>query len=188
MASLATTIAQTFDQRAAATALLVDGKSYSFRSLRQRAAGAAAVLQRRRIEPGDRVAVGLTNSLDLVVTVLGVLHSGAVLVPLNPASAADEIEYIVRDAQPRAAIVGPSHASILSSGRFLGLSWVDTTLAADPVSIPSEPADLPARAAAMIIYTSGTTGRPKGAVLSHAALLSNLTTVARAWHWTGACC
>lgn len=41
-----------------------------------------------------------------------------------------------------------------------------------------------AEAPALIVYTSGTTGKPKGAVLSHRALLSNLTTVAQAWRWT----
>src|SRR5439155_19097236 len=118
----------------------------------------------RGIRQGDRVAVGLANSPELVTTILGVIHAGAVLVPLNPAYTADEVTYVVRDAQASAAVVEPDHATALEGARLAGLSYV-TTMVPSVADAPVR-ADVDAEAPALIVYTSGTTGRPKGAVLS----------------------
>jgi len=170
-------------RRDAATAVLYDDTAYSFRELANRAAAIAGGLLLRGVHPGDRVAVGLPNSPELVATILGVIQTGAVLVPLNPAYTADEITYVTGDAGARVAVVGAEHAAILMAAPLPELSVIAS--APDELdAAPQPPAKVDAETAALIVYTSGTTGRPKGAVLSHRALLSNLTTVARAWRWT----
>jgi long-chain acyl-CoA synthetase len=101
--------------------------------------------------PGERVAIVLPNSVDFVVTYFGVLRAGRVAVPLNPGYAGDELDYVVCD-----------------SGAVL--------VVRDTLEAPGQPADLPAVAAcdlAVLLYTSGTSGRPKGAMLTHAALAAN---------------
>src|SRR5713226_3100312 len=105
MSSLGEALAATRARRGAATALLFEGVDYSFRVIGDRAATVAGALAQRGVRPGDRVAVGLANSPELVVAVLGVLQAGAVLVPLNPAYTADEVTYVVRDAGARLAVV-----------------------------------------------------------------------------------
>jgi malonyl-CoA/methylmalonyl-CoA synthetase len=183
MASLAETLADRCRHRGSATALLFDGREHSFAELGARAAGVAAGLRQRGIHPGDRVAIGLPNSPALVTAVLGVIQSGAVLVPLNPAYTADELEYVVGDAGARAAIVHAEHATRLMQSNVPELSFILET-PDDLLADAAAPAPAAAEEPALIIYTSGTTGRPKGAVLSHGALLSNLTAVAAAWRWT----
>src|SRR5262245_31415278 len=114
MSALGDALSDTIARRDRATALLYDGEEYSFGDIGARAAGVAAGLSRRGLRPGDRVAVGLPNSPDLVATVLGVIEAGAVLVPVNPASSADELVYIVNDAGARVAIVTSEHGAVLA--------------------------------------------------------------------------
>jgi malonyl-CoA/methylmalonyl-CoA synthetase len=183
MPSLGEAFATTFARRGGATALLFDDTQHSFAQLGERAAMVASALASRGVHPGDRVAVGLPNSPELVTAVLGVIQAGAVLVPLNPAYTADELTYIVGDAGARIAIVHAEHAAMLMNARLPELSLIlDSTdgLTGAARHVVQRDAEAPT----LIVYTSGTTGRPKGAVLSHRALLSNLTTVAQAWRWT----
>jgi len=181
--SLGEALAATSARRGSATALLFDGVEYAYRLIGARAATVAGALSAQGVRPGDRVAVGLANSPELVATVLGVLRAGAVLVPLNPASTADEVTYIVSDVGARAAVVEPQHAAILLQAQLAELAAILT--AADTIHGPSAaPTPVDPQSPALIVYTSGTTGRPKGAVLSHRALFTNLTTVARVWQWT----
>ena len=71
----------------------------------------------RGIEPGDRVAVGLPNSPELVIAVLGVLRSGAVLVPLNPAYTSDELGYVVNDCGASLAITHAEQVERMCAAR-----------------------------------------------------------------------
>jgi long-chain acyl-CoA synthetase len=101
--------------------------------------------------PGDRVALVLTNSVDFVVTYFGVLRAGRVAVPLNPGYTDDELNFAVEDSGAalvvREALTAPSVRGRLPSVR------------ADDLAV--------------LLYTSGTSGRPKGAMLTHAALAAN---------------
>lgn len=179
--SLGDALTATLKRRAGAQALLFDDRWYSFAEVEEQASRGAAGLTARGVCAGDRVAVSLPNSPELVVSVLAVLRAGAVLVPLNPAYTADELYYVVGDAGARFAIVHAEHARLLAEARLPSLLGVSSTLpAGDP---PSPVAEVEPESAALIVYTSGTTGKPKGVVLSQRALLTNFATVAEAWRW-----
>ncbi|MFC6015167.1 AMP-binding protein [Plantactinospora solaniradicis] len=145
----------------------------------------------RRRAPGPsaghpaRIAIALANSPDFAVAFFGIQRAGLVAVPVNPALTGPELRHILADSgaailicteQVRATIAG-------IAAELPALVEVHTTLptAPDPASgstrVPAEPADPPigtdAEAVAVLLYTSGTTGAPKGAMLSHRALLAN---------------
>ena len=182
MSTLTAAIEARLRERRNAPAVFWQGEEFSFAELETRSAALAQGLMRRDIRAGDRVAVGLPNSPELLLSILAVLRAGAVLVPLNPAYTAAEAAYIVRDAEASLVVTGDQQADQLRV-RHVGVQ-VTTRIEAcdDTLPLPARDAD----DAALIVYTSGTTAVPKGAVLSQRALLSNLGTVAEAWKWTAA--
>jgi long-chain acyl-CoA synthetase len=129
------------------------------------------------LQAGDKVAVLLNNSNEVVELVGAVSKVGMVAVPLNYRLTADEIEYIVGNADAKAFLFGNEFAdrvrivrerlSSVPSANFIavgdgavtGFARYEDLLAAQPTSDP--PGDIVPGLSAMI-YTSGTTGRPKG--------------------------
>lgn len=122
----------------------------------------AAWLTRQGIGAGERVAVMMASSVELVAVTLAHLRTGVVHVPVNTRYRQDEVDYIVAHSGARALVTE------LIEGD--AASWSEG---------PDE------RALAMLIYTSGTTGRPKGVMQSHRALAANIGAVMRLWEVEG---
>jgi len=122
---------------------------------------AAARLTALVDEPGGRVAIVLGNTVDFAVVYFGVLRAGLVAVPLNPGYSPDEIDHVLRDA---------GVSLVVTESPIAGASCVPPDLGSGPTAEPAAPA---ADQLAVLIYTSGTSGRPKGAMLTHAALAAN---------------
>lgn len=145
---------------------------------------AAGRLQAAGLEPGDRMLFGAESSLELVIAHIAALRAGIVVVPINTAYREREVAHIAGDARPRAALVDDQDRA-----RWICATAGAHTLVVGPeVDLPDGPASgldaaMPDQAA-LIGYTSGTTGRPKGAVLSHANLLTGSESVRVAWRWT----
>jgi long-chain acyl-CoA synthetase len=137
-----------------------------------------------RCTPGERVAVALGNVPDFARVYFGALRAGLVAVPTNPGYRAGELTHVLADSGASILAAGPGVAREVTEVRSElpelrevyvpggGERWADLAeLAADgaPVTAPDGGDDL-----ATLLYTSGTEGRPKGAMLSHRALLANL--------------
>jgi malonyl-CoA/methylmalonyl-CoA synthetase len=147
--------------------------------LTQRTADLATVLSEHGVVPGTRVIWCARAGLDAVETLLAVLRAGAVLVPVNPASATAEIEHVVSDAGPTLAIADDPAAF----GPLVPTLSVADLAGATPADASSVPRETRLSDDALIVYTSGTTGRPKGAVHTHASLLAGVEALQAAWGW-----
>jgi len=125
-----------------------------------------------------RVAVHAEPTVHTAVGVLTALVAGVPVVPVNPKLGERELGHVLGDAAPELVLAAPG---AVLPGPLAALPRVDVDLDAAAALPRAEP---PPHAPALIIYTSGTTGLPKGAVLSRAAMASNVDALAEAWEWT----
>jgi fatty-acyl-CoA synthase len=143
---------------------------------------AGALLE--RFEPGERVACWAPNIPEWVLVELGCGLAGLVLVTVNPAYQAKELEYVLRQSKasgiiladefrgnPMKAIlerVAPGLPVLREQVRFADFAELMASSPASPRFPEVKPHD-----AVQIQYTSGTTGFPKGALLHHEGLTNN---------------
>jgi long-chain acyl-CoA synthetase len=147
----------------------------SYAELKRRVDGLAAALAESGVEPGDRVLLHAYNSPDWVAAFFAILARRAVAVPLNPRSAPEQLGRIVASAEPRLALASahaPWTAAPLPALTIESIPGAGPGPAVQEVQEAEDPDAL-----AELIYTSGTTGDPKGVMLTHRNLLSNLEAV-----------
>jgi malonyl-CoA/methylmalonyl-CoA synthetase len=151
--------------------------------LEQRTRAAAATYLGMGLAPGDRVLWSMGSSLAAVVANIGALRAGLVVVPANTLYTERELNHIVEDVRPAAAVVDTAARAgwLAAHGAVpvLGPDDLDRR-GGDPATVlDAAQTDAPA----LVAYTSGTTGAPKGAVLSHGNVLANSESVAMTWRW-----
>ena len=147
-----------------AVALSFEGCSWTYRELDEASNRLAHLLIGQGVGPGQRVALLFSRSAEAIVSILGVLKTGAAYVPIDPAHPAARVEFMLDDAAPIVALTTAGLAERLA-GRDLAVIDVD-----DPRIDTYACTGLPAPAAeeiAYLIYTSGTTGVPKGVAVTH---------------------
>ena len=142
--------------------------------------------------PGQRVAVVMANRIDLPIAYYGILRGGMVAVPINPRSTTREINRMLADskarvvlcdeagiAQVREAVTEDQQISLIVdgaeplAGETSFVSFLADASGTDPASPPDD------EALAVVLYTSGTSGKPRGAMLTHRALIANTEQIAR---------
>jgi amino acid adenylation domain-containing protein len=170
----ALTVPQEFAARVRAApdsvALVTGGHSLSYAELNRRANRLARLLRAEGAGPGERVALCLHRSADLIIAVLAVIKAGAAYVPLDPSYPRARMAAILDDAAPVAVLCHADLAELLPAGRpALPVDQLGAELDRLPDTDPQvalSPAD-----AAYVLYTSGTTGQPKGVLIEHHSVI-----------------
>ncbi|WP_137154171.1 non-ribosomal peptide synthetase [Rhizobium sp. FKL33] len=156
-----------------AMALIDADHELSFRQVRQQSLHLAARLRREGVRTGDIVAVALPRSARLSVALLAVIEAGAAFLPLDLSYPADRLAFMLEDATPRLLITdAETHDRI--SGDVPALLFDHFCDRDVEVREIPEAAELLPDHPAYVLYTSGTTGRPKGAIVSHAAIVNRI--------------
>ncbi|MDD5356378.1 MAG: AMP-binding protein, partial [Candidatus Omnitrophica bacterium] len=139
------------------------------------------------IAKSDRVALLLDNSPHFIISYFAIVKLGAVVVPVNHMFKYEEASYVISDSKASILITSLPYLEMAYKIKenFINLKHILTT-SKEERNIPSiyewiyDPSrifsgeEIKKDDTAVILYTSGTTGRPKGAMLSHGNLISNI--------------
>ncbi|MFN4809979.1 MAG: AMP-dependent synthetase/ligase, partial [Bacteroidota bacterium] len=144
-------------------------------------------------EGRDKVAILSKNRPEWIMLDLAVQQIGAILTPLYPTINVNELEFVLNDAQAKVVFVNDQdlYLKVLSLKdrlpqlKFIytfehvanAAHWKELLQASTPAlieQIPSISARIGGEDLATIIYTSGTTGTPKGVMLSHSNVMTNV--------------
>ncbi|MDX6220176.1 MAG: long-chain acyl-CoA synthetase [Frankiales bacterium] len=158
-------------------ALLFHGETVTWAELDARVSAAARGLQALGAAAGDRVAVHLGNTPDFAVAYFGALRAGCVALPINTGYTADELAYVLSDSAASVVITSVGTASLVTAPTVVvtaSAEWRQLLSDRTPLDSTGGGEDL-----AVLLYTSGTSGRPRGAMLTHRALLANLEQTSR---------
>ena len=165
-----TTLVDLVSHDSSALATQDNGQTQTYQQFQQSAATIAANLHQRGIGRGDYVCVCADRGVSAITAILGVMKSGAAVIPIDAKEPAVACADLIDDTQAKLIIVqrdcewaSGSTANVVTIDELT----VESTALGQPQ--PPKPDDV-----AYVIYTSGTTGRPKGVMVSHDAIANTL--------------
>ena len=151
-------------------ALVAIDAKYTYREMDEATDRIAVGLRSRGVRERDRVALLLPRTSRLILSLFGVLKSGAAYIPCDPEYPADRVKLILEDSEARYIITTADRMDSVPADKAIN---VEELLAASPCCDTVE-ADITPDDLAYLIYTSGSTGRPKGVMLRHEGICNYL--------------
>ncbi|HKQ72778.1 MAG TPA: amino acid adenylation domain-containing protein [Blastocatellia bacterium] len=157
-----------------ATALICGGEIMSYGELDNRSNRLAHYLRRLGVKPEGVVGICIDRSLEVIVSVLGVLKAGGAYAPLDPGYPRRRLKYMLEDSGATVVLCRRPYEELFVE---TGVQIVDVIehweeinkQDGEKIRDDAQPENL-----AYVIYTSGSTGLPKGAMNRHAGLLNRL--------------
>jgi len=183
MTNLSLFVAESADMYPDSIALRSNDITTTYSELHVRLRQLSGYLAQIGIQPGDRIGMMLPNTLAFALAYYGILHAGAIVVPMNPLQSAREVEFFLANTAARALFAAPDNPASVAGARAAGVRCIaiDDATAVDLIDRCPPRAHAVSRSdddTAIILHTSGTTGVPKGADLTHGNLVRNQAIVA----------
>jgi len=162
------TITQLFEEQVEKTpdniAVVFENQKLTYRELNERANSLANYLRSQKIGRNDIVGIMVNRSLEMIISILAVLKSGACYIPIDPEYPQDRIAYMLNNSNTKLLLTFKrlENKVTFDNKLFVELDNELYNSNKDNLININEPDDL-----AYIIYTSGSTGKPKGVMLKH---------------------
>jgi acyl-CoA synthetase (AMP-forming)/AMP-acid ligase II len=160
------------------------GRSYTYEQLHNMVRSFAGGLAAQGFGKGDVLAIVAPNVPEYAVVFHGTCMAGGTVTTVNPTYHAEEIAYQLQDAKASVVVtIGMFLPAVQEAARTAGITRVYTLDAVDGAEqfiallgapYDGDPGIDPAEDVAVLPYSSGTTGMPKGVMLTHRNLVSNI--------------
>src|SRR5690606_6045729 len=144
-----------------AVAVVFEGVELTYRELNERSNQLAHYLREQYvIEADDLIGIQLERSLDMIVSILGVLKSGGAYVPIDTEYPEDRIFYMLEDSNCKALLDTRNMTIFKTQARDYGKENLPIITSSNNL--------------AYVIYTSGSTGSPKGVMVEHGGVRNTI--------------
>jgi len=147
-------------------AIAFENKMLTYSNLNEEANKLADYLLARGVKKNSNVAILMTHTPELMVSILGVLKTGGTYIPIDPYYPVARVDYLLKDSGSGWLLTNIETDCLLFAGDIININDEDTSSyrSSNPL-IENNMDDL-----AYIIYTSGSTGNPKGVMVTHKGL------------------
>jgi len=145
-----------------------NGSEISYQDLDIKSSQFANYLRNSGFVSGDKIAIYMKHSIELIICILGILKNRCAYVPIHPSTPKDRIHYYVNQSNAKTVIID----TIINTD--WGLHTINVNSFLDNIQQISDKWNNSVNTddLAYIIFTSGSTGQPKGVMVNHANLIN----------------